>query len=275
VERLLDEVGPDRVLFGSDAATDGPQHFVRRPPNIELVENYNETLLRLAQRLPADTTRKLLEGNARALFAIPSRTATTSAQAPDRSAQDMRTLLSSALAQVRRLIGTVRREQLALPTPCAQWDVRHLMGHLLAVVRRAAITGEDGTAPAGPRVVRIEPGHWREAFAAGAAEADSAWTRPQALTGTAPAPWGRVPSPVALSGFVLELVAHAWDLAVSIEKRPRLDPALADAALQIATRLVPAELRDDGGAFAPPVPAPVGADPATKLAAYLGRHVPC
>jgi uncharacterized protein (TIGR03086 family) len=83
-----------------------------------------------------------------------------------------------------------------------------------------------------------------------------------------------VPSLVALSGFVLELVAHAWDLAVSIHARSPLDPRLATAALRIATRLVPVELRDDGSGFGPPVPVPAGADPGTQLAAYLGRRVP-
>jgi hypothetical protein len=70
VERLLDEVGPDRVLFGSDAATDGPSHFVRRPPNIEMRENYNGSLLRLAKRLKPAVTRNLLEDNARKLFGL-------------------------------------------------------------------------------------------------------------------------------------------------------------------------------------------------------------
>jgi hypothetical protein len=70
VERLIDEVGPGRVLFGSDAAVDGPEHFVRQPPNLELTENYNDSLLRLARRLPADVFRQLVEDNARALFAL-------------------------------------------------------------------------------------------------------------------------------------------------------------------------------------------------------------
>jgi len=70
-ERLLDEAGPERVLFGSDAATDGPDHYVRRPPNIEMTENYNIGLLRLARRLRPEVTRKLLEDNARTLFGIP------------------------------------------------------------------------------------------------------------------------------------------------------------------------------------------------------------
>lgn len=73
VEWLIDEVGPDRILFGSDGAVDGPLHFVRRPPNIELTENYNDGLLRLARRLSPDVLRRLLEDNARTLFALGPR----------------------------------------------------------------------------------------------------------------------------------------------------------------------------------------------------------
>jgi hypothetical protein len=83
VRRLIDEVGPDRVLFGSDAATDGPLHFVRSPPNVELVENYNEGLLTLARQLSPGTLRALLEENTRRLFGVPApRPAAGEAQAP-------------------------------------------------------------------------------------------------------------------------------------------------------------------------------------------------
>jgi hypothetical protein len=79
VERLLDEAGPDKVLFGSDAAVDGPHHFVRQPPNVEMVESYNGGLLRLARRLEPEVLHRLLEGNTRHLFRLgaPRRTATT------------------------------------------------------------------------------------------------------------------------------------------------------------------------------------------------------
>jgi predicted TIM-barrel fold metal-dependent hydrolase len=71
VERLIDEVGPERVLFGSDAATDGPTHFVREPPNLELRETYNRSLVRLVKRLEPAVARRLLEANTRALFGLP------------------------------------------------------------------------------------------------------------------------------------------------------------------------------------------------------------
>jgi hypothetical protein len=70
VLRLIEEVGERRVLFGSDAAVDGPMHFVRSPPNIEMTENYNQGLLTLARRLPEDTFRALLEDNTRRLFRL-------------------------------------------------------------------------------------------------------------------------------------------------------------------------------------------------------------
>jgi predicted TIM-barrel fold metal-dependent hydrolase len=70
VERLIDDVGPGRVLFGSDAATDGPQHFVRQPPNLEAGETYNASLLKLAKRLKPAVFRQFAETNARALFGL-------------------------------------------------------------------------------------------------------------------------------------------------------------------------------------------------------------
>jgi uncharacterized protein (TIGR03086 family) len=91
------------------------------------------------------------------------------------------------------------------------------------------------------------------------------------MAGTVAGPWGRLPAPVALSGFVLELAAHAWDLATAIGDRTPLDPDLAGAARLIAARLVPPELRD-GDAFGPPLAPPAGADAGSRLAAYLGRR---
>ena len=80
-----------------------------------------------------------------------------------------------------------------------------------------------------------------------------------------------VPAPVALSGFVLELVAHTHDVAVGIGRPEPLDERLGTAALGIAERFLPADLRGDGTAFAEPVPVRPTADVYTRLAAFLGR----
>ncbi|MFP5345890.1 MAG: amidohydrolase family protein [Actinomycetes bacterium] len=72
VEHFVEVAGPDRVLFGSDAAIDGAWHYNRNPPNIEMVENYNQGVLLLVQRLGAEVGQRLLEDNARELFRIPA-----------------------------------------------------------------------------------------------------------------------------------------------------------------------------------------------------------
>jgi predicted TIM-barrel fold metal-dependent hydrolase len=70
--RLVDEVGPDRVMFGSDAAVDGERHFVREPPNVEGRETYNGGMVALARALGPDAARQVLADNARRLFGLPA-----------------------------------------------------------------------------------------------------------------------------------------------------------------------------------------------------------
>jgi predicted TIM-barrel fold metal-dependent hydrolase len=70
VLRLVDEVGPERVLFGSDGAVDGPRHFVQRPPNVEGRQTYNEVLLAVARELDATSARMVLRDNTSRLFGL-------------------------------------------------------------------------------------------------------------------------------------------------------------------------------------------------------------
>jgi predicted TIM-barrel fold metal-dependent hydrolase len=66
VKRLIDEVGPDRVVFGSDAAVDGAHHFSSH--NVGGRQSYNEIMSRIVTELGLDTARSVLSHNARRLF---------------------------------------------------------------------------------------------------------------------------------------------------------------------------------------------------------------
>jgi hypothetical protein len=70
VLELVDEVGPDRVLFGSDASIDGPHHYCRHPPNVEGRETYNAGLTSLVRALGSQSARRVLGDNARDLFGL-------------------------------------------------------------------------------------------------------------------------------------------------------------------------------------------------------------
>ncbi len=217
VRRLIDEVGADRVLFGSDAAVDGPAHFVRQPPNIEMVETYNEGLLSLARSLPADTFRALVQDNTRRLFGLAP------VEAP---ADDVQALFADALAMAERVVADVGPDDLERPTPCTEWDVRDLLGHLVATVRQADKVGR-GARLSAADLVRLERrDRWASTFAAAARKARASWAVDASPPADVRAPWALVPAPVALSGFVLELVAHTHDLAVAIGRSEPLDDQL-------------------------------------------------
>lgn len=70
VRWLIDEVGPERVIFGSDAAVDGPVHYVHSPANLAGNHNYNEYLILLAGNLDEHTARRVLRENTMQLFGI-------------------------------------------------------------------------------------------------------------------------------------------------------------------------------------------------------------
>jgi len=70
VTGLVADVGPDRVLFGSDASIDGPAHYCRHPPNVEGRETYNDGLLKLVHELGPNAARVVMGGNARQLFRL-------------------------------------------------------------------------------------------------------------------------------------------------------------------------------------------------------------
>ena len=68
---FIREVGPEKVVFGSDASVDGSAHYCRRPPNVEGRETYNQGLLHLVRALEPAAARLVMGDNARQLFRIP------------------------------------------------------------------------------------------------------------------------------------------------------------------------------------------------------------
>jgi hypothetical protein len=70
VARFVDQLGPERVLFGSDASIDGPHHYRRQPPNVEGRETYNDGLLNLVTALGPDASQAVMGGNARRIFGL-------------------------------------------------------------------------------------------------------------------------------------------------------------------------------------------------------------
>ncbi|MER5659439.1 MULTISPECIES: TIGR03086 family metal-binding protein [Streptomyces] len=187
---------------------------------------------------------------------------------------DPRPLYTRATEQIAALVATVRPEQLAGPTPCAEFDVRTLLSHIAGGTRRIAVVGAGGDGMAvRPFLDGVEDDRWSAAYDEVRTEVQKSWADDARLDALVTVPWGEAPGRIALSGYVMEAVTHTWDLSESLGRPLALDPELAEFALGIARRVLPDERRDDEELpFDSAVPAPEGADAYGRLAAYLGRR---
>jgi uncharacterized protein (TIGR03086 family) len=185
---------------------------------------------------------------------------------------DPRELLFAAADQAVALVGLVTPDRLAAPTPCDEYDVRHLTGHLVAVLRRIGYVAGGGHAFDVPSIVLDLPDDgWRPAARANAEDLRAAWADDAVLDRVLRLPWGEVPGRGAALAYVQELTTHSWDLATALGRADVLNPALAEVALAAATRFVPAQPRGGPIPFEAPVEIADDAPVYDRLVAWLGR----
>ncbi|MET7743844.1 TIGR03086 family metal-binding protein [Streptomyces sp. NPDC005385] len=175
---------------------------------------------------------------------------------------------------VARLAEGVTDAHLDGATPCPDYAVHHLLGHLtgLSVAFRDAARKDLGastdTAP-DSALPDIGP-DWREALPKALDELADAWRDPAAWTGTTRAGGVSLPGPVAAAVVADELVVHGWDLARATGREYVPD----EAALQAAHTFLAAVAEDPtggGGIFGPVVPVPDGAPFLDRVIGLSGR----
>ncbi|WP_242911250.1 TIGR03086 family metal-binding protein [Actinomadura terrae] len=184
-------------------------------------------------------------------------------------AQDL-TGYHRALDLFEGLVAGVPRDGWDAPSPCARWSALDVAGHVTGgqhLVRALACGEPVPDVTEDP--ARFVPGDALAAWRAARAECAAALT-PDALRRPVPVgALGELPLGDYLGGYVLEPLAHAWDLAVATGQPSRLDPGLVHHAFATA-HLIAAPLRA-AGHLAPALPAARGADEQTRLLAFLGR----
>jgi uncharacterized protein (TIGR03086 family) len=186
---------------------------------------------------------------------------------------DPRPFHRQALAQTEALVAAVTPGQLTLPTPCTEFDVRALLGHLIGALTRHAVVGEGGDGMAvNPHVSGIPDDGWLDAYHAARTRVAAAWADDAKLDALVEVPFGKVPGRVAVSSYVQEVLVHGWDLAKATGQPTELDPEPAAWVLAFSQQILPPERRGGEIPFDPPVPVPSDAGPYTQLAAWLGRQ---
>ncbi|MEW2165997.1 TIGR03086 family metal-binding protein [Streptomyces sp. NPDC007084] len=175
---------------------------------------------------------------------------------------------------VARLAEGVGDDRLGGLTPCPDYAVRHLLGHLtgLAVAFRDAARKDLGaTTDTAPDTALPDIGpDWREALPEALDELADAWRDPAAWTGTTRAGGVTLPGPVAGAVVADELVVHGWDLARATGQEYAPDETALRAAYTFLTT-VAADPSGGGGIFGPAVPVPGEAPLLDRAIGLSGR----
>jgi uncharacterized protein (TIGR03086 family) len=187
---------------------------------------------------------------------------------------DPRPLLASAAESASSVIAGVTSDQLALPTPCAAFDVDGLLEHLLMVSRRIAALGNDGDAFApgiedstGLSLIGLQS-TWTSSIS----EALSAWDDEATLHRTMVFPWATLPGAAVAVMYTSELLVHAWDLARATNQHVEFADDAVGASLGFMKMALPAEGRDAAEMpFSPVVTVPPTATLIDQLVAWTGR----
>jgi uncharacterized protein (TIGR03086 family) len=159
------------------------------------------------------------------------------------------------------------------PTPCSEYDIRTLLGHLVATVDRARAIGEGCDPRTMPSVVAGVPDDgWPDALATATDKMTAVWVDGTLLDRPVTVPWGTVPGRAAMWGYVNEALVHGWDLAVATGQDAEADPDLAEAALAGAQAKIPADRRGGPIPFADVVEPAPDAGPTERLANWSGHR---
>ena len=185
---------------------------------------------------------------------------------------DPRPAFATAVGTAVDAMGAVRPDQLSGPTPCTEFDVATLLGHLLSVLRRVAAVGRGESPFSVPQVSTDVPDDgWGAAARAAADDVLAVWTDDALLDRELTLPYGTHRGAVALATYTGELSTHTWDLAAATGQSPAWDDAAVAVGLAGTHHVLPAEGRGEFIPFAPAVPVAADAPLIDRLVAWQGR----
>jgi uncharacterized protein (TIGR03086 family) len=173
------------------------------------------------------------------------------------------------LEHAERLIGSLRPDELALPTPCSEWNVRQVIDHMMGTNYgfARALTGQ-------PAAVAPAPGDDPAvAYAASVRASLAAWRTPGALERVLNLPFGQIPGAQAIGFNIGDELMHTWDLARATGRDRTLDPEACALVLESVQQRLTPEARSHSGMFGLEQPCPADAPIHDRLAAFMGRSV--
>jgi uncharacterized protein (TIGR03086 family) len=179
------------------------------------------------------------------------------------------------LGETQGVVDKIDESQLALPTPCDEWDVRGVLNHVTGGADMFATCVDDGEI-SDDRLAELLGGDnlgsdHKRSFQAAAARAMSAFERPGSADKMVKLPFGEMPAGIALRIAIFDVTVHAWDLAKATGQSTALDPDVLRPALDVGRQMIGPEMRD-AGMFGREVPVGDTAPLQDQLAGFAGRR---
>jgi uncharacterized protein (TIGR03086 family) len=162
---------------------------------------------------------------------------TTSTTSTTAIVDDPRALLARAIATAAPVVSGVRVDQLHLPTPCDDFDVEQLLGHLLFALDRVVSLGRGETLGVHDEIVTSDD--WTADLCTRAAAVEAAWTDDARLTADVELPWATMPGADALGVYTNEVIVHTWDLARATGQHVEFDADVVASAMAAIERELP------------------------------------
>lgn len=184
---------------------------------------------------------------------------------------ELRPLMVRAVEAANAVLLGIGPEMMDRPTPCPEFDVRTLLGHLSGWMtepaRGAALKRPSTGAP--DEDFQPESG-WAERLAERTRATAEAWSEPAAWEGTATLS-GEMQMPAeTIGGLVFaEFLLHGWDLAKATGQEYAPDDDLAEALFGQVSSM--ADMGRRYGAFGPEVPVSASASPTDRALGLAGR----
>lgn len=183
--------------------------------------------------------------------------------------------LEPATRELARVVGGVRDDQLAAPTPCPDMSVGTLLDHIDGFTLAFTAAANHTEPPGGSRPPAADAARlradWRTSIPARLIALADAWRADEAWTGMTKA--GGLDLPGDLAGVIAldEVVVHGWDLAAASGQPYAVQPDLLDVVHGFVRSSAEQNPQGTPGLFGPPVAVPEDAPLLDRVIGLAGR----
>jgi uncharacterized protein (TIGR03086 family) len=186
--------------------------------------------------------------------------------------EDPRPLFLRSVAIATAIVGGVRPDQHRLSTPCDEYDVQELLGHMVAVLERIIIIGSLGDPNEATRMVELEGKSTLTEWFTRAGKAAEVWSDAKLLGTIVTLPFAQLPGAAAMAIYASELTVHGWDIARATGQTVHWDDDVCRLSMGAMQMALPPDLaRDADLPFGAQVKVAADAPLIDQLVAWTGR----